>query len=113
MTHLGSIRFTTGTVALAAPQALRAEPSEDVRWPGPVTILMDEMTFSAAEDCVLGLQGLAHVKVLGPATGGGSGRPRTIPLFDDLALTVSTALTYDRAGRCVEFNGLRTDGPIG
>ncbi|QNK79472.1 S41 family peptidase [Nakamurella sp. PAMC28650] len=111
-TQLGSIRFTTGTGTLAAARPLYAEPSAAVRWPGRTTILVDEMTYSAAEDCVLGLQGLEHITILGPPTGGGSGRPRTIPLFDDLVLKISTALTYDRAGHCIEFNGLTTDGPI-
>lgn len=110
-TKLGSIRFTTGTGTLAAAQPLHAEPSAAVRWPGRATILVDEMTYSAAEDCVLGLQGLEHITVLGPPTGGGSGRPRTIPLFEDFVLTVSTALTYDRTGHCIELNGLPTDGP--
>lgn len=112
-TTLGSIRFTTGTGQLAAAQPLRADPSERRRWAGHLTVLVDEMTYSAAEDFLLGLHGLDHVTALGRPTGGGSGRPRTIPLIDDLVLTVSTALTYDRAGRCIEYNGIPVDGPIG
>lgn len=111
-TTLGSFRFSTGTGTLATARPLHAEPSPSVRWPGRATILVDEMTYSAAEDFVFGLQGLEHITVLGSPTGGGSGRPRVIPLFDDLILTVSTALTYDRTGHCIELNGLPVDGPI-
>lgn len=110
-TQLGTIRFTTGTGTLAEPRPLIADPSQRPRWPGRLTVLVDEMTYSAAEDFVLGLQGLDHVKVRGRRTGGGSGRPRSIPLTDDLILSVSTALTFDRTGRCVEHNGLLPDPP--
>ncbi|MDQ3827367.1 MAG: S41 family peptidase, partial [Actinomycetota bacterium] len=81
------------------------------RWPGPITVLVDAMTYSAAEDFLLGLQGLEHVTVLGEPTGGGSGRPRTIAITPDLTLSISTALTYDRRRRCIELNGLPVDGP--
>lgn len=111
-TVLGSVRFSTGTGELAPARVLRAAPSSRVRWPGPLTVLADEMTYSAAEDFLLGLQGLDHVTVLGCATGGGSGRPRTVPLLDDLVLTVSTALTYDRTGRCIESHGIPVDGGL-
>ena len=110
-TRLGSIAFTTGTGHLADPVPLTAQPSESIRWPGPLTVLVDAMTYSAAEDFLLGLHGLDHVTVLGEPTGGGSGRPRTLTITPDLTLTISTALTYDRRGRCIEYNGLPVDGP--
>ncbi len=69
------------------------------------------MTYSAAEDFLLGLQGLEHVIVLGEPTGGGSGRPRTITITSELTLSISTVLTYDRNHRCIELNGLPVDGP--
>lgn len=62
-TRVGAIRFSTGTGTLAPPHALRAEPSERPRRPGYVMVLVDEMPYSAAEDCVLGLQGLEHITV--------------------------------------------------
>jgi len=46
------------------------------------------------------------VEVVGEPSGGGSGRPRSIPLLDDAVLTVSTALTFDHFGRCVEGRGI-------
>lgn len=110
-TQLGSIAFTTGTGQLADPVSLTGDPSPATRWPGPITVLVDAMTYSAAEDFLLGLQGLEHVTVLGEPTGGGSGRPRTIAITPDLTLSISTALTYDRRRRCIELNGLPVDGP--
>jgi carboxyl-terminal processing protease len=109
-TRLGSITFTTGTGNLADPVPLTAQPSESTRWPGPLTVLVDAMTYSAAEDFLLGLHGLDHVTVLGEPTGGGSGRPRTLTITPNLTLTISTALTYDRQQRCIEYNGLPVDG---
>lgn len=110
-TRLGSIAFSTGTGQLADPVSLTGDPSPAMRWPGPFTVIVDAMTYSAAEDFLLGLQGLEHVTVLGKPTGGGSGRPRSITITPDLTLTISTALTYDRHHRCVELHGLPVDGP--
>ncbi|WP_158564184.1 hypothetical protein [Jiangella anatolica] len=39
-------------------------------------------------------------------SGGGSGRPRTVALQRGVVLSVSTALTYEPDGRCVEGAGL-------
>ena len=72
-------------------------------------MLTDELTFSSSEDFLLGLQGLEHVTVVGSPSGGGSGRPRSLHLLPGWRLTVSTALTYDRTGRCVEGAGIPVD----
>jgi carboxyl-terminal processing protease len=47
--------------------------------------------------------------VVGERSGGGSGRPRSVPLLRTWRLTISTVLTYDRSGRCVEGAGLPVD----
>ena len=95
---------------LSQPFPLVAEPPEAAaRWPGRLVALVDELTFSSSEDFLLGLQGLAHVTVVGRPTGGGSGRPRSIRLLPGWTLTVSTALTYDRGGRCIEGAGIPVD----
>ena len=108
-TPIGWIRFTSGTGRLSDLTPRTAEPSDLPRWRRNLTVLVDAMTYSAAEDFLLGLQGLDHVRVVGEPTGGGSGRPRTITLTDNLELTISTALTYDRTGRCIEHNGIPVD----
>ena len=50
--------------------------------------------------------------VVGRPSGGGSGRPRSLPLLPGMRLMVSTALTYDRTGHCVEGAGIPVDVPV-
>jgi carboxyl-terminal processing protease len=109
-TRLGTIRFTRGDGTLADPVELWDEPAEDrVRWEGELVVLTDPLTYSASEDFLLGLQELPHVTTIGQRSGGGSGRPRTIRLLDDVLVTISTALTFDRSGTCIEGNGIPVD----
>jgi carboxyl-terminal processing protease len=77
-----------------------------------VTFLLDSLSYSAIEDALLGLRDLAHVRFLGEPSGGGSGRPRSVLLQDGVVLSVSTALTFERSGRCVEGNGLSVDAEL-
>jgi carboxyl-terminal processing protease len=109
-TELGSIRYSIGGGELSRSFPLLAEPADGVeRWAGRLLVLTDALTFSSSEDFLLGLQGLEHVKVVGGPTGGGSGRPRALRLLPGMTLTISTALTYDRVGRCVEGVGIPVD----
>ncbi|MFE6997627.1 S41 family peptidase [Microbacterium sp. NPDC057659] len=108
-TAIGSFAFTDGRGGLGPRRERWAEPSSRSRWPGTLDILIDAMTYSASEDFILGLQGLEHVTVTGSRTGGGSGRPRRIPILPGIDLSVSTAVTYDRRGRPVEFRGIHPD----
>ena len=107
-TTLGSIRYSVGGGLLTAPSELVAEPAA-AAWPGRLTVLTDALTFSSSEDFLLGLQGLEHIRVVGEPSGGGSGRPRNLRLLPGWLLTVSTALTYDRSGRCIEGAGIPVD----
>lgn len=109
-TELGSIRYSVGGGALSRAFPLVAEPaSSALRWSGGLIVLTDPLTFSASEDFLLGLQGLDHVTVVGEPSGGGSGRPRALRLLPGMTLTVSTALTFDRTGHCVEGAGIPVD----
>lgn len=114
-TTLGSIRHSLGAGRLSEPTPLLAEPTPLLAepaaraWAGRLVVLTDELTFSSSEDFLLGLQGLPHVWVVGTPSGGGSGRPRHLRLLPGWLLTVSTALTFDRNGRCVEGAGLPVD----
>ncbi|MBD0329603.1 MAG: hypothetical protein ICV64_05820 [Thermoleophilia bacterium] len=109
-TALGAIRYSVGGGRLSGPFPLVGEPApRERRWPGRLVVLTDPLTFSASEDFLLGLQGLEHVRVVGEPSGGGSGRPRALRLLPGWRLTVSTALTYDRDGRCVEGAGIPVD----
>jgi carboxyl-terminal processing protease len=108
-TVLGSIRYSVGGGELSDPREIVGEPALAGRWDGRLVVLTDELTFSSSEDFLLGLAGLEHVTVVGRRSGGGSGRPRALRLLPGMTLTVSTALTYDREGRCVEGAGIPVD----
>lgn len=111
-TLLGYSSFTTGRGELCELRSRWAKPHPRARWKGQLTVLVNSLTYSASEDFLLGLQGLDGVKILGTTTGGGSGRPRSLPLGPDLTLRISTAITYDR-NRCpVEYRGIEPDGAV-
>jgi carboxyl-terminal processing protease len=109
-TLLGSIRYSVGAGELSDPFPLVGEPAPAAqRWRGRLVVLTDSLTFSSSEDFLLGLQGLDHVLVVGQPSGGGSGRARALRLLPGMTLTVSTALTYDRQGHCIEGAGIPVD----
>ena len=108
-TLLGTIQFTRADGSLAEPVELWEDPAPSGRWPGELVVLTDPLTYSASEDFLHGLQGLPHVTVIGSPSGGGSGRPRTLPLVPGWSVTMSTALTFDRNGHCIEGQGVPVD----
>lgn len=108
-TTLGSVRYSVGDGSLSARFPIEVEPSDRQRWSGRVRVLIDGLTYSASEDAIQGLSQLPSVEIVGSPTGGGSGRPRSVRLLDDVVLTVSTALTYDHTGHCIEGAGVRPD----
>jgi carboxyl-terminal processing protease len=110
---LGTIRYSTGHRRLSAPEPILGEPAPpDQCWPKPARFLTDPLTYSASEDVLLGVQGLPLVEVVGEPSGGGSGRVRVLRLLPGWRLMISTALTYDRQGRCVEGAGIPVDRPV-
>ncbi len=111
-TLLGYTSFTDGCGHLSELVPCWGFPSSHVSWQGSLIVLIDELTYSAAEDFVLGLQGLSYVKILGKTSGGGSGRPRSLPLGPQLTLRISTAITYDRNKRPIEHYGIQPDDSI-
>jgi carboxyl-terminal processing protease len=111
--RMGYVQFSEPGGQLGRRTAIHATPSPaDKRWNGEVRFLTDPLTYSAAEDALLGLQGLDHVKILGMSSGGGSGRARTVRIFGDANLTVSSCLTFDRNGACIEGAGIPVDRPV-
>jgi carboxyl-terminal processing protease len=107
---MGTIRYSTGYRQLTPPEPIYGEPApEHERWKKPARFLINSLTYSASEDAILGLQGLPHIEVLGAESGGGSGRLRVLRLLPGWRLTISTALTYDRNGRCIEGAGIPVD----
>ena len=102
----GSIAFTTGRGTLADAAGLARTPHPDA-WSGRIHVLVDPMTYSAAEDLIHPLVGAPHVTIIGGPTGGGSGRPHTRRLKDDFRLATSTAITYTRDGSPIECQGIQ------
>ncbi len=107
---LGWIRSTLPDGQLGEREPIMGEAvREESRWTKPVIFLTDPLTYSASEDVLLGLQGQPHIKVIGLRSGGGSGRVRILKLLEGWRLTISTALTYDLSGRCIEGSGIPVD----
>lgn len=102
----GTVAFTTGRGALAPRATLSTSPAPHA-WRGDVHVLVDEMTYSAAEDFLHPLVGAPHVIIEGGPTGGGSGRPHTRLIRDGVRLATSTAITYTRSGEPIEMVGIR------
>jgi len=78
-------------------------------WRGRLKVLTDELTYSASEDFLLGLQGQTGVTICGRPSGGGSGRCRMVRLLPGWRLRISTSLTWDRRHRVVEGQGIVVD----
>ena len=108
-TRLGSVRYSVGDGTLAPHSYYDEGPSPRVGWLGRIRFLTDALTYSASEDAILGLGQLPRIDVVGQPSGGGSGRVRRIALHGTAVLTVSTAVTYDHLGRCIEGAGIAVD----
>ena len=107
---LAWIRTTLPDGTLGECEPINGETvSEERRWLKPVIFLTDALTYSASEDALLGLQGTPHVMVIGQRSGGGSGRVRLLKLLEGWRLTISTALTFDKSGICIEGSGIPLD----
>lgn len=107
---VGWIKTTLPNGQLSEKESIDGElVSKEKRWTKQVVFLTDPLTYSAGEDAVLGLQGQSNVKVIGLPSGGGSGRVRILRLLEGWRLTISTALTFDLAGNCIEGRGIRVD----
>lgn len=106
----GTVAFSNGRGGLASPAELATSPAVDA-WRGTVRVLVDSMTYSAAEDFLHPLVGTPHVRIVGGPTGGGSGRPHTRRIKDGVRLAVSTAITYTRDGEPIEYHGIQPTSP--
>ena len=101
----GHLQYSNGQGGLSPMYPLLLEPAP-TEFTGDIQILVDSMTYSAAEDFLQPLVGLDHVRIIGGPTGGGSGRPITVPLMDGYSLRVSTTITYTTAQDPVEYFGI-------
>jgi len=110
---LGYIQNTLPNGSLSKKESINGVVLDrSKQWDKPVVFLTNALTYSASEDAILGLQGLSHVRIVGQQSGGGSGRVRQLRLLPGYKLTISTALTFDRNGYCIENNGVPVDHQI-
>lgn len=109
----GSVRYSRGDGTLTAESYYDDVPSRRVRWLGRTRFLIDALTYSASEDAVLGLEQHPQIDIVGQCSGGGSGRARRLPIYGASVLTVSTALTYDHVGNCIEGHGVAVTHRLG
>lgn len=76
---------------------------------GPLTILIDRRTFSAAEDFVMPFKDTKRAEIVGETTGGSSGQPCLRDLGDGMRLWVSTKRQMFPNGAPFEGLGIEPD----
>lgn len=85
------------------------EPRGPRQFTGPVALLTNRRTFSAAESFVLAARTMPNVTVVGDTTGGGSGAPMARELPNGWTYRVPRWIAYDADGRTFEGVGLGPD----
>jgi len=82
-------------------------------WEGPLAVLVDGGTASAAEALAAALQAQERAVLVGRRTYGKGAAQITVDLaWTDCALVVTVARVYDPKGRCLEGTGLVPDRPV-
>jgi len=93
----------------SAPQDDYLEPRGERRFAGPVALLTNRRTFSAAESFVLAMRTIPEVTVVGDVTGGGSGNPLFRELPNGWTLSISRWIEWAPDGTTHEGVGLVPD----
>lgn len=91
------------------PSPSFVEPRGPRQFTGPVALLTNRRTFSAAESFVLAVRTRGGVTVVGDTTGGGSGNPMARELPNGWTYQLSRWIAYDSDGRTFEGVGLPPD----
>lgn len=95
-------------VSLLAHEAEWRQPIEGA-FEGPLTILIDRRTFSAAEDFVVPFKDNKRAEIVGETTGGSSGQPYMRDLGGGMRLWVSTKRQIFPNGAPFEGLGIEPD----
>ncbi len=82
------------------------EPNGKRRFLGPVAVLTNRRTFSAAESFVLAMRTLPQVRLVGDTTGGGSGNPLFREMPNGWSLSVSRWIEWAPDGTTHEGIGI-------
>jgi hypothetical protein len=94
-----------------APKDDYLEPAGRVRFRGPVALLTNRRTYSAAESFVLAMRVNPNVTVVGDTTGGGSGNPIQREMPNGWTFTLSRWIERAPDGTTHEGVGLNPDLP--
>jgi C-terminal processing protease CtpA/Prc len=95
--------------------ALRTDsigPAGSVRFTGPVALLTNRHTFSAAEDFALALRTMPHVLSVGDTTGGGGGNPIARELANGWSYRIPRWIAYTPDTVSIEGVGLAPDTTV-
>lgn len=108
--HHLDIRYRNGPEHddFTEPEAHWVEPRSP-HFDGPVAVLTNRRTFSAAEDLVLAMKRIPHATVIGDTTGGGAGSPITRELPNGWTFRLSRWLATDPTGWTWEGVGIAPD----
>lgn len=89
------------------------EPAGRNRFTGPVALLTNRRTYSAAEGFVVALRTLPHVVTVGDTTGGGAGNPIRRELPNGWTYRIPRWVVWTIDGLQYEGVGLPPDIPLG
>jgi carboxyl-terminal processing protease len=84
-------------------------PAGPTQFTGPVALLTNRRTFSAAESFVLAVRAMHNVVIVGDTTGGGSGFPMYRELPNGWTYRIPRWIAFDADGRPFEGVGLAPD----
>ncbi len=103
------VRDGPGHDDLSSPDPLVVSPLGPRRFSGPVAVLTDRWSVSAAEGFVLAMRTLPNVTIVGDSTAGGSGKPWARELPNGWMYRFSMSIGYDAAHVPFEGIGLAPD----
>jgi carboxyl-terminal processing protease len=89
-------------------QEFSAEPAK-VAWTQPVTVLISNSTFGAAEIAAAAIAANQRGRLVGERTFGAAAEQKVIPLEDDAALILTVANYYTPAGKSIPADGVAPD----
>ncbi len=101
--------LTSRQLALAPPITWRLRPGGLQTFDGPVAVLTDSRTISAAENFVLAMRTLPHARIIGTTTAGAMADSPALPLSNGWVATVPLNVFRDAAGVCYEGLGIAPD----
>ncbi|HWQ03373.1 MAG TPA: S41 family peptidase [Candidatus Nitrosotenuis sp.] len=89
-------------------QEFSADPAK-VAWAHPLTVLISNSTFGAAEIAAAAIGANQRGRLVGERTFGAASEQKVIPLEDDAALILTVANYYTPAGKSIPADGVAPD----